>query len=229
MRHSYEYGLVKAQIAKAAGIFTCDEYAVFSQDAPFSLGFPPHGPEVKAIWFQKAFVGTSEDGTAGNALLFVHVFQAIKKDGRYKKLDWTVKADPDAVVLPWRIRTHLKKATGQNNYLVNCNKYPNKPPFPMIFGAFEAYSKQSLQHFFAGGVDRCMRDLPYQRYGEDKFMGACMKELGVAGLYDFSILGDNRCTGANCQDGVSGAYHDFKSQQQWFDCWNKAAWDHQPH
>jgi len=222
MRTTYEYGLVKRQIHEGVGIFTCDEYAVFSQDAPFSLGFPPYGLEVKAIWFKKAPVWKSEDNTAANALLFMNVFKAIKKDGRWMKHHWTIKADPDAVVLPWRIRDHLKPATNQNNYLVNCNKMNWKPPFPMIFGAFEAYSNQSLTHLFSGGAERCASSLPWKAWGEDKYMGNCMKFLGVQPLNDFTILADNRCLGADCNNAQAAVYHDFKTQESWFKCWHQA-------
>jgi hypothetical protein len=226
MRSTYEYGLVKEQVRQRVGIFsTCDEHAVFSQDAPFSLGRLSHGKgaEVKAQWFQKAKVGKSEDGTAGNALLFVHVFQAIKKDGRFRNFDWTIKADPDAVVLPERIRIRLPAPKfsylSKLGYLVNCNKYDKG----QLYGAIEAFRRESLQKFLDdGGVERCMRELPYQRFGEDKFMGNCMKILGAHEFDDFSVLADKRCLGANCRDGVAGAYHDFKGIPEWFDCWGQA-------
>eukprot|EP00413_Alexandrium_margalefii_P005296 CAMPEP_0204522868 /NCGR_PEP_ID=MMETSP0661-20131031/6550_1 /ASSEMBLY_ACC=CAM_ASM_000606 /TAXON_ID=109239 /ORGANISM="Alexandrium margalefi, Strain AMGDE01CS-322" /LENGTH=133 /DNA_ID=CAMNT_0051528557 /DNA_START=55 /DNA_END=452 /DNA_ORIENTATION=+ len=131
----------------------------------------------------------------------MHLWEAIKINGHWEKHDWTVKADPDAVVLPSRIRTHLAKATGPNNYVVNCNKYPGNPAFPMIFGAFEAYSKPSLTTYFNGGDARCKNELHWQPWGEDYFMHHCMKHLNVQEYDDFGILSDKRCTGANCMDG----------------------------
>jgi len=222
MTTTYEFGLVKEQIRRGAGIFNCDEYSVFSQDPRTYLGKPPHGPPIHTKWFKKAFVGKSQDGTAGNTLLFMHLWDAVKEDGHWKKHDWTVKADPDAVVLPWRIRKHLAQATGPNNYLVNCNKVPGNPNFPMIFGAFEAFSSQSLQTYFDGGDRKCRNELHWQPWGEDFFMHHCMMHLGVQQYDDFGILSDKRCTGANCMDGWAAAYHDFKSQASWFQCWDQA-------
>lgn len=220
---NYEFGLVKEQIRRGAGIFNCDEYAVFTQTpGRINLGAPPHGPPVHTNWFKKAYVGVSQDGTAGNTLLFMHLWEAVKKDGRWEKHDWTIKADPDAVVLPWRIRNHLRQATGPNNYVVNCNKVPGNPNFPMIFGAFEAYSKPAMRTYFNGGDDRCRTELHWQPWGEDFFMHHCMKHLHVTEFDDFSILSDKRCTGANCMDGWAGAYHDFKDQFSWFQCWDQA-------
>jgi len=222
MTTTYEFGLVKKQIAAGAGIFTCDEHAVFSQNGRTLLAQGPSGPPVYTIWFEKAPVWKSQDNTAANTLLFMHLWEAVKKDGRYAHHHWTVKADPDAVVLPWRIRNHLAKATGPNNYLVNCNKYPGTKNFPMIYGAFEAYSRDAMQAYFNGGDKRCAGELPWRPWGEDFFMHRCMKLLGVQQYDDFSVLADKRCMGADCNDGVAGAYHDFKSEDAWFQCWNQA-------
>lgn len=58
----------------------------------------------------------------------------------------------------------------------------------------------------------CVNKLPWQAWGEDYFMGKCLDMLGVPGLPDFTILGDNRCTGAVCGDGIMAAYHPFKDR-----------------
>jgi len=217
----YELGLVKAQVRKGAGIFQCDEHAVFSEVGGLQLGTLPGGQAVESLHFEKAAVGVSQDHTAANTLLFMHLWDAVKRDGRFGRHDWTVKADPDAVVLPRRLRKHLAAHSGHKNYLVNCNKYPGTANFPMIYGALEAYSGPALQAYFQG-EERCRSELRWQAWGEDFFMGRCMKLLGVEEFDDFTLLGDKRCMGADCQDKVSGAYHDFKSIESWFDCWGQA-------
>jgi len=232
MTTTYEFGLVKEQIRKGVGILGCDEYAFFSQDGVVELAKTPEGKLVSTIGFEKAPVGWSKDGTAGNSLLFMHVWHAIHLDGRYAKVDWIIKADPDAVVLPERLRTHLKwhtasaansawQAPPNGQFLVNCNLHPGNPAFPMIFGSLEAYSSAGLTTYFKG-FNRCKNELPWQIYGEDLFMNKCMKLLGVQEFDDFNIVGDKRCGGANCFDGNSAAYHDFKSIPAWFGCWNQA-------
>merc|ERR1719433_2634392 len=209
---TYEFGLVKAQIRRGAGIFSCDEHAVFSQDERTYLGQGPSGPPVYTVKFRKAPVWRSQDNTAANTLLFMHIWSAVRKDGRWRRHPWTIKADPDAVVLPWRLRTHLARAWKPSTYLVNCNKYPGNKNFPMIFGAFEAFSRQALTTYFDGGGHRCAQQLPWRAWGEDFYMHHCMKFLGVPEFDDFSVLSDKRCLGADCGDGVAGAYHDFKSE-----------------
>merc|ERR1719464_2669575 len=110
---SYEFSLVKAQIKAGAGIFKCDLHAVFSQDGKKNLGrVNGTGPLVESIWFQKAFVGRSDDGFAANTEIFMPIWAAANNEGSWKRVDWTIKADPDAVVLPWRVRAHLGRATG---------------------------------------------------------------------------------------------------------------------
>lgn len=221
MTHSYEFGLVKEQIKQGVGIFQCDEHAVFSQDGVVHLGHGPHGLDVSTIGFKKAWVGRSSDGTAGNSLLFMHVWEAVRKDGRYKKVDWTIKADPDAVLLPARLRTHLRQHTGPANYLVNCNLVPGNPAFPMIFGSLEAYSRPALDMYYQRN-QICKNQLDWPHWGEDKYMGQCMKTLGAQEFDDFNIVGDKRCGGANCGDGQRAAYHDFKSIPEWFNCYKTA-------
>jgi len=224
---TYELGLVKEQIKFGAGIFGCDEHAVFSQDPVTELGRLPRngdaqaGAVVKTIWFRKAKVWVSRDHTAANTLLFMQVWEAVKVNGRYKNHHWTIKADPDAIVLPWRLRKHLSPHTGPKTYLVNCNKYPGTKNFPMIYGALEAYSKGAMEAYF-GGALRCKLLLKWHEWGEDFFMGRCMKFLKVKPFNDFGLLGDARCMGANCDDGTSAAYHDFKNISGWFSCWRNA-------
>jgi len=220
----YEYALVKAQISGHVGMFLCDEHAVFSQDKEMSLGrIGGNGPEVITNWFPKAKVGHSDDGFAANTLLFIHVWEAVRKDGTWARHDWITKSDPDAVIIPWRIRRHVGRITGLKNYVPNCNAFPHSSLYPMIYGSFEAFSKRGLRAYFHGGASKCVHALPWQPWGEDKFMGECMKHLGVQQATDVSILNDKRCGGTGtCTDGTAAAYHDFKTMRAWFHCWHEA-------
>lgn len=221
----YEYGLVKAQVHAHVGMFQCDEYAVLSQDAEMNLGrIGGHGEEVITQTFKKAKVGRSEVGLAANTELFIHVWDVIGKDGRWARHDWTVKADPDAVILPWRMRTHLKDSLDQKKYVLNCNAYPTSPFFPMVYGSFEAFSRMAMSAYYnEGGASKCATTLDWELWGEDKYMGECMKLMDAWQATDVSILSDKRCGGSGrCNDGVAAAYHDFKSIDEWFQCWNEA-------
>jgi hypothetical protein len=215
----YEPDMMKAQVAEAAGIFACDDFAVLS-DEVFLLGSGPRG-DVSTIKFQPAPVGVSKDGTAGNSLLFIRAWDKIKQATLYSSFDWTVKADPDAVLLPSRLRTRLYIYTGRNVYVRNCNKVPDSADFPMMFGSLEALSQQAVEAYFKG-VNRCRTELKWQSWGEDYFLGHCLDLLGVVAADDFGIVSDGVCTGVDCRDPWAAAFHPFKSKDKWLSCWRDA-------
>jgi len=210
----YEVGLMKAQAAKRAGIFGCDEYGVWASKK-FSLG-----SGIVTIPFFQAPVGVSKDGTAGNAALFMNFWDAVHSDFRYHLHDFTIKADPDAVLLPDRIRNHLASLHGQRVYVKNCAKFVG-PGWPMMFGSLEAFSRSALDAYFAG-QQRCKNELQWYAWGEDLYMGTCMDHLGVGNVADMGIISDGVCRGVNCGDGWSAAFHPFKDVGAWFGCFNQA-------
>jgi len=211
----YEVDLVKAQVDQGAGIFSCDEFVVLSdKELPITkqvrtLKIPPSDK-----------VGISKDGTAANTLIFMKAWGVLWQDARWQAHDWVIKADPDAVVLVERLRSHLKPHTGKNVYMKNCQKYFG-PGWPMMFGSLEALSTQALDTYYKG-ADRCRSDLEWQAWGEDLFMGRCLDMLGASSEFDGTLIGDNVCKGANCGDGVSAVYHPFKSAETWFQCYRQA-------
>merc|ERR1719203_248716 len=75
----YELDLVQSQVQKGVGIFSCDEFAILSDqelavtDVIKTLILPPNGN-----------VGVSKDGTAANAHIFMQAWKAIWNDVRYK-------------------------------------------------------------------------------------------------------------------------------------------------
>merc|ERR1711860_344804 len=94
-------------------------------DQKISLGNLPKG----GTWKRNGPVRTVKinAGTATGVKLFTRVWEAVKKDGRYRNNDWTVKISPDTVLLPGRLRVHLKDKTfhGALQYVINCNVKTN--------------------------------------------------------------------------------------------------------
>jgi len=220
MPSRYEGPIMRNQVKKNAGIFACDGYDVFAAEHD-TLGTTADGVTVKAILIPKIKVGVSQDGTAGNTKLFMAVWDKVIAGGRFRNYDWTVKVDPDAVLLPWRLRTHMKPHIGKNVYIVNCNKFPGSPNFPMMYGSLEIYSKTAMEAY-AAGSRKCSEQLPWKSWGEDYFMTHCMDYLHVGRVNDFSVIGDDTCTGANCADKNVASFHPFKSLKSWEACWDTA-------
>lgn len=114
--------LLKGQLERQLGIFACDGFAVVA-DKEISLGKLPY----KGVW------GNIEDpvrtikldnGAAKGAELVSSVWDVVTHDGKYQSHDWTVRVQPDTVLLPGRLRVHLKEKTFQDasQYVQNCEK-----------------------------------------------------------------------------------------------------------
>jgi len=220
---SYEMDVMKNQMGGGRGIFQCDEWGLLSTDAPTVLGTTPDGMEAKTMKVQNAEITTSVDGTAGNAELFINCWNAVIHDGRWNNHAWTVKVDPDAVLIPERLRVHLAPHDMENVYVVNCNKFPSSPNFPMMYGSLEIYSWKAIQTY-ANSMSSCMTDMGMMipQWGEDYFMTHCLDHIGVGRISDFASVGDNVCLGANCGDQWVAAFHPFKSVDEWQSCWDIA-------
>jgi len=220
MPSGYERGLLKSVLEANAGIFHCDGYDVFAAEDD-TLGTTKDNITVKPILIPKISVGVSQDGTAGNAKLFMAVWDKVIAGGRFRNYDWTIKVDPDAVLVPWRIRDHMQQHNGGNLYVVNCNKVPGSPNFPMMFGAVEIFSQKAMVSYALSSW-KCGKQLPWKAWGEDYYMTHCMDFIGVGRIGDFGVLGDNMCTGANCKDSYTASFHPFKDTNSWMQCWGQA-------
>jgi len=216
---------MQEQLKKGVGIFACDKFDLYSSPTSVLLGTAPlpiGGFDVNSITFQNAAVTVSKDNTAGNTELFLNVWEAVRLRGAWREADFTMKVDPDAVIMPDRLKAHLRPYIDWGaTYVKNCNKVPGDPDFPMMFGALEVFSRDALDTYYHN-VETC-KQLPWRPWGEDFFMTKCLDSLGVYGLGDFEVLGDNLCLGAVCGDGLMAGYHPFKTIATWFDCWGQAS------
>lgn len=224
----YEFPLVQEQMKVGASIFSCDEYAVFSDGGkPRVVGVMPNGRELTTMVIPKIeeAIGNMAAGATTNSWLntktFLQVWDILNKDGRYAKHDWSVKVDPDAVFFADRLRGHLKSHTyeGAKFFVMNCNRWG-----PALFGSIEVFSKAAVGTYL-WGQQKCRETLPWHGWGEDYFMSHCMDMLGVGRIYDFSLLSDKRCIYHPCGDSSRVAFHDYKDAKldgTWFKCYHES-------
>lgn len=204
---SYEEGLVAAQHQRGAGIFACDGFSVMTPDANMTLD------GVATVAFTGAPIVKSVDNTAGNTWLFVHAWQKVIDGGQWKDHAFTVKADPDAVFLPDRLRRHLEWHVGERVFVVNC------PLWDMIYGALEVFSHAAMLDWSYRGKE-C--EAPND-FGEDKYMTYCMDHLNVTRVRDNLVLGDKLCHSfTSCNNLQNAAFHPFKDVDSWLQCLDDA-------
>jgi len=153
-----------------------------------------------------------------NTKTFLQVWTLLEeKDQRYKRHDWVVKVDPDAVFFPNRLCLKLKTHTftGGNLFVMNCDKYHKIA----LYGSLEIFSLRAFDTYLKG-TQSCQKDLPCHGWGEDYFMSHCMDMLKVGRLHDFTLIGDKRCHYAPCTDISKVVYHDYKNLTDWMKCWH---------
>mmetsp|Transcript_33007 Transcript_33007/g.99715 ORF Transcript_33007/g.99715 Transcript_33007/m.99715 type:complete len:688 (-) Transcript_33007:33-2096(-) len=99
-------------------------------------------------------------------------------------------------------------------YLNNCIFGLHGPIEVLSSGALNAY---------VGGLEVC-NFLLQEPWGEDKFMDRCMLALGVTRVNVFSLLSEDACGEEPTPCGAKQvAFHPFKSEDKYFECWESAA------
>uniref|UniRef100_A0A7S1RVA9 Hexosyltransferase n=1 Tax=Alexandrium catenella TaxID=2925 RepID=A0A7S1RVA9_ALECA len=159
-----------------------------------------------------------------NTMIFQKAWEQIRWDGRYKRHDWTVKVDPDAVFFPQRLRDLVRPHSTPPGawFYLNCNKYPPSPPGEAkLYGSVEVFSRKAIEAYMRS-TDLCMKGLDWRGWGEDFFMQRCMEKLDVMAVHNFGWIGDDRCWPAKCTKQDRVAFHDFKDIDEWFDCWGQS-------
>lgn len=215
---SGEEALLSLQYDRGWSIFGCEDVAVYSNQV-IAIGAGSH--------FYTSMVNHSLDcqvggdfGTALNTDIFMAVWDEVFRGGRYLLRDWTVKADPDTVFLPTRLRVELVRhpETPEGAYLDNC-KYG-------LHGPAEVLSQNAVQAF-AGGKQQCVDRLTQLcsgpcPFGEDMFLDKCLGALlGVRRDRAFTIMSEEHCDSpewSTCADAAAVAFHPFKTPDSYEAC-----------
>lgn len=214
----YEVGLLSMQYQLSVSIFSCDEHIVFT-NRTVQIGAGAN-TDIIHISLQAPMGG--EFWTAMNTNIFLAVWSKLIQLGRYKLYDWTVKADPDCVFFPGRLRRILvRHPEGPKGvYLKNC-KFG-------LHGPLEVLSVQAVKEFGAG-ANQCMEHFENEckgpcAWGEDLFLDLCLQVLGVRHDDDFDVLEEDHCdppqNWTNCDNTAKAGFHPFKDTDQYKTCFS---------
>lgn len=218
--------LLSMQWTSRRSIFACDDYAVISS-RPMSLGKDECGNDIWTWVNDLPSVPMGKIGQPGiatgsylNTRTFIMAWDTLINSGKIWNNDFVVKADPDCVFFPDRLREHARPLKGIATFFLNCQMQEAK-----LFGALEVFSTPALRKY-QSQVVVCKSQLHWQGWGEDLYMEQCMKLMGVPGSTDLNMVGDDRCRGAPCSDFTRVAYHPFKDKASWEGCHDQSynAW-----
>lgn len=209
-----EHELVTWQHKAHKGIFNCDQHAVYSNTTNLNL----NGVQVQVVQTDLHCPIGGQWNTRLNTPIFIKLWQQVVRDGQYSLTSWTVKADPDAVFLPQRLRdvvespSHRTAQEGNGVFADNC-EYRHS-----LHGPLELLSRRALEVYSLGHQEHC--EQPPQ---EDVYMRACLLKLGVKVLNDYNILAEEYCfwDWRSCKSGRV-AFHPFKTLHGQWDCFANA-------
>jgi len=183
-----ENAVLDLQQSQSAGIFACEEW--------------------KKVEGQTSARGGGLTRSWTNVDTFIAAWKSVEGDARWKNSDWTVKADPDTVWVPQRLRDWLggQGDPGSGAFVSNCMGVDNG-----FYGALEVISRGAVETYLRE-IDNCQVELDGQEgMGEDLFAQWCMQSKGVEqwGNGDLVCNTDCGCDPRPCDTGRI-AYHPFK-------------------
>lgn len=206
--------ILKDQLQRRAGVFSCDEFIVFTHGEVTFLG----------SWAGEDFYTSALPEDAGGNMTnssFLSVWHRIKEDGRFRKHDWTVRVNPETVFFSDRLRLHLKAHTpagGARLFFEKCDRFnPTR-----TYGRFEVRSRAAMDAFLFSEAE-CREQLSWSNYVEEEFVQKCLEFDKVPSVMDEDLLQDPACGSVNCWDKSKVAYRVSDDTSSYLDCWKHAS------
>lgn len=210
--------LLRMQLAEHQSIFACDESAVYSNPA-IDLG---GGVKTKVVPVDLHCPVGGAFHTVLNTPVFKALWDQVINDARYELYDWTVKVDPDAVFIPWRLTDivwqpeHRKAQKGKGVFFQNCKG--------AFHGPVEILSRKAVETYKTGN-----KNCPWHDQ-EDWYLSGCLISLGVQPHRVNTLLADVACGNRDLTcTKPKAAFHPFKAPLHYRRCWANAtsigAWD----
>jgi len=221
-----EVALMREQLARGAGIYGCDEWAVYSDEKMWLSPGPPTRLDTTLIAADLNKTGDGINTKYKNSKQFLRAWERMREDGQYKDQDWVVKVDPDTVFFPQRLKLHLAAAgedPSRAKFFANC-RTKDHPHF--MFGALEVFSVAAAEEFFKHG-HRCEKELKSDQMWEERYISHCLHLLEVHMDSDFALLRDGHCDLKPkplmpCVDDEAVAFHPLRSPSEYFTCRGQA-------
>lgn len=209
----------------STGLFACDSHVIVSnvsREVLFPTGPLRSNAQVSQIraWLWSS-VAHGPHGTAHvlNTAVFIKAWHLICSEGLYKKYDWTLKLDVDALIVVPRVRSILVNHDARQAIVMWNAAHDAVGNF--LHGPVEALSRAAVESY-SRGAQYCAQHVDYEREGEDYFLGVCLRELKVQGVYEPMLLHDaymkgQRYVNCNTQHAV---FHPLKSPEELQSCVN---------
>lgn len=204
-----ESKLLQAQFSKGVGMFSCDEYVVFSTGGTMQLG------ETWSIEIPSSSddVGVSEQ----------RAWDSIFMDGRFKHYAWVAKVLADTVFFPDRLRDYIRNLGGKARselYIRNCRRGHRQNHSRGRLSRGPATLVSPVQVLTSSAVET-YHDLVDSQC-EDPLMQRCLDRLGVDSVDASDLFADMSCRWVSCWEKKIIAFHEFHNIQSWFDCWGRS-------
>jgi len=183
---SFEEELRRSAERKGTGIFACDVSRVY----------------------QSYWVGRTSAGWSANIPVFKKIWSQVWEDGIYRTKDWTVKADPDTVWSPQRLRWRLPRYEVNEGDMYFIKNYGGG-----ILGPIEILTKSAVDRLSEVMVEQCNYN---SQGGEDDWLRVCcMQTAGFGYKTDLHLLSFSPPV---CGDSSFVAYHPLKNSWAWNAC-----------
>merc|ERR1740116_6379 len=241
---SHELELLQMQHDQGQSLFSCAEWAVYS-DVVAPLGGGDMTIQVEDTKGDWHLLRRKDTQSWVNTGMFVRVWKKVQDAGHYRNHNWVIKVDADAVFFPSKLGSVLQdvRVPEEGLYMENC-KFVDWG----YFGNLEVFSKQAFQTLL-DSVDTCYDAIDwklgvhggkYGPMGEDLFAQQCMDMMKVSKQENFMLSTDGACEAdrpegqkkskkfvPNCAGVSTPSIHPFKKTTQYSECW-EAAKDFQP-
>jgi len=224
MPKTYEEAVIKSMVERRAAIYACNDAAIISREEVW-LGKDNCDQDVMTWVNPVPEVGKGQYGVNGqttssflNTQIFRVAWGTLIESGKLWDHDFTVKVDPDAVFFPDRLRNLVREHSGSPVFFTTCESYGKH----LLYGSLEVFSKEAVGSYKDVSAERCT-GMDWSGMGEDIYMQKCMEKCGVTSIDGVPLVGDENCNSAPCSDGSKAAFHAFKDNDAYWNCWDESA------